>query len=55
MNGYVSGNFFEALGVLPAAGRLFLRSEGEVLDRDPVMVPARRAMAVDPMVALRQD
>jgi predicted permease len=38
LNGYVSGNFFEALGVRPAAGRLFLRSEGEVLGRDPVMV-----------------
>jgi predicted permease len=35
---YVSGNFFPALGVRPAAGRLFLRSEGEVLDRDPVIV-----------------
>ena len=35
---YVSGNFFEALGVPPAAGRLFLRSEGEVLDSDPVVV-----------------
>lgn len=38
MTGYVSGNFFDALGVQPAAGRLFLRSEGEVLDRDPVVV-----------------
>ena len=35
---YVSGNFFDALGVPPAAGRLFLRSEGEVLDSDPVVV-----------------
>lgn len=35
---YVSGNFFDALGVQPAAGRLFLRSEGEVLDRDLVVV-----------------
>jgi predicted permease len=35
---YVSGNFFPALGVEPAAGRLFLRSEGEVLDSDPVIV-----------------
>ncbi|HUD15534.1 MAG TPA: ABC transporter permease [Terracidiphilus sp.] len=35
---YVSGDFFSALGVQPAAGRLFLRSEGEVLDRDPVLV-----------------
>jgi predicted permease len=35
---YVSGDFFSALGVQPAAGRLFLRSEGEVPDRDPVLV-----------------
>ena len=35
---YVSGNFFEGLGLKPAAGRLFLRSEGEILGRDPVVV-----------------
>jgi len=35
---YVSGNFFDALGLKPAAGRLLLPSEGEVLDRDPVIV-----------------
>jgi macrolide transport system ATP-binding/permease protein len=35
---YVSGNFFDALGLQPAAGRLFLRSEGEVLGSDPVAV-----------------
>src|ERR1700677_3538500 len=35
---YVNGDFFSTLGVQPAAGRLFLRSEGEVLDRDPVLV-----------------
>jgi predicted permease len=35
---YVSGNFFEGLGLKPAAGRLFLRSEGEVLGQDPVIV-----------------
>jgi predicted permease len=35
---YVSGNFFDALGVHPAAGRLFLRSEGEVLGSDPMAV-----------------
>jgi predicted permease len=38
MTAYVSGNFFDALGVHPAAGRLFLQSEGEVLDSDPVVV-----------------
>jgi putative ABC transport system permease protein len=35
---YVSGDFFPALGVKPAAGRLLLRGEGEVPDRDPVAV-----------------
>ena len=35
---YVSGNFFEGLGLKPAEGRLFVRSEGEILGRDPVVV-----------------
>jgi putative ABC transport system permease protein len=35
---YVSGDFFDALGVQPAVGRLFLRSEGAVPSRDPVLV-----------------
>ena len=38
MTTYVSGNFFEGLGLKPAAGRLLLRSEGEVLGQDPVVV-----------------
>ena len=38
MTTYVSGNFFEGLGLKPAAGRLFLRSEGETLGQDPVVV-----------------
>jgi predicted permease len=38
MTAYVSGNFFDGLGLKPAAGRLFLRSEGEVLGQDPVIV-----------------
>ena len=38
MTTYVSGNFFEGLGLKPAAGRLFLRSEGEILGHDPVIV-----------------
>ncbi len=38
MTGYVSGNFFEGLGLKPVAGRFFLRSEGEVLGSDPVIV-----------------
>jgi macrolide transport system ATP-binding/permease protein len=35
---YVSGNYFDGLGLKPAAGRLFLRSEGEVLGSDSVIV-----------------
>jgi hypothetical protein len=38
LTAYASGNFFEGLGLKPAAGRLFLRSEGEVLGRDAVIV-----------------
>ncbi len=38
MTSYVSGNFFEGLGLKPAAGRLLLPSEGEVLGSDPVIV-----------------
>ena len=38
LTSYVSGNFFEGLGLKPAAGRLFLRSEGEILGHDPVIV-----------------
>jgi macrolide transport system ATP-binding/permease protein len=35
---YVSGNFFTALGIKPALGRLILPSEGETAMADPVMV-----------------
>ena len=38
MTTYVSGNFFEGLGLKPAAGRLLLPSEGEVLGQDAVVV-----------------
>jgi len=38
MTCFVSGNFFSTLGLKPAAGRLFLPSEGEVLGQDPVIV-----------------
>jgi predicted permease len=38
LTNYVSGNFFEGLGLKPAAGRLFLRTEGEVLGADPFVV-----------------
>jgi predicted permease len=38
LTSYVSGNFFAGLGLKPAAGRLFLPSEGEVLGRDAVIV-----------------
>jgi predicted permease len=38
LTSYVSGNFFNAFGLKPAAGRLFLDSEGEVEGNDPVIV-----------------
>jgi predicted permease len=38
LTNYVSGNFFSALGIQPALGRLILPSEGEVVGADPVMV-----------------
>lgn len=38
MTAYVSGDLFEGLGMKPAAGRLFLRGEGEVLGHDPIVV-----------------
>ena len=38
LTSFVSGNFFSMLGLKPAAGRLFLPSEGEVLGKDPVIV-----------------
>jgi macrolide transport system ATP-binding/permease protein len=34
----VSGNYFSALGVKPALGRLILPSEGQTADADPVVV-----------------
>jgi predicted permease len=38
MTNYVSGNYFTALGLRPALGRLILPSEGDVPGADPVMV-----------------
>jgi predicted permease len=38
LTSYVSGNFFSAFGLKPAAGRLFLDSEGDVAGKDPVIV-----------------
>jgi predicted permease len=38
LTAFVSGNFFEGLELKPAAGRLFLRGEGEVLGQDPIVV-----------------
>ena len=38
MTSFVSGSFFDTLGLKPQAGRLFLPTEGEVLGRDPVVV-----------------
>jgi predicted permease len=35
---YVTGNYFQALGVRPLLGRFFLPSEGETPGADPVMV-----------------
>jgi predicted permease len=35
---YVTGNFFEVLGVKPALGRLFVPSEGRVPGADPIIV-----------------
>lgn len=35
---FVSGNFFSGLRLQPAAGRLFLPREGEVMGSDPVIV-----------------
>jgi predicted permease len=35
---YVSGNFFQILGIRPALGRFLLPSEGYTIDADPVLV-----------------
>jgi predicted permease len=35
---YVTGNYFDALGLRPAMGRLFLPSEGKVPGADPVII-----------------
>src|SRR5271154_1161755 len=40
MTNYVTGNYFSALGLKPALGRLILPSEGAVPGADPVMVLA---------------
>jgi predicted permease len=38
LTSYVSGNFFDGLGLKPVAGRLLLPSEGEVFGQDRVVV-----------------
>ena len=38
LTNYVTGNYFEALGLEPVLGRLFLPSEGKVPGADPVIV-----------------
>jgi predicted permease len=38
MGFFVSGNFFQVLGVAPELGRAFLPGEGEIPGRDPVIV-----------------
>src|SRR5258708_18175916 len=35
---YVTGNYFEALGLRPTLGRLFLPSEGKIPGADPIIV-----------------
>lgn len=58
LSAYVSGDFFASLGVKPAAGRLILRGEGEVMDRDPVIVLGydfwKKRFNGDPAVVGRQ-
>ena len=58
MTAYVSGNFFETFGLQPAAGRLFLRSEGETFGSDPVLVLSydfwKEKFNTDPNVVGRQ-
>jgi hypothetical protein len=38
LTNYVTGNYFETLGLKPLLGRLFLSSEGKVPGADPVIV-----------------
>ena len=38
LTSYVSGNFFDLLGIKPAQGRLIIPSEGSVAGADPVLV-----------------
>jgi len=38
LGSYVAGNFFDALGIKPALGRLILPSEGAITGADPVLV-----------------
>ena len=51
---YVTGNYFSALGVQPAVGRLFLPSQGETSGTDPYVVLGysywQRKFAGDPNV-----
>jgi putative ABC transport system permease protein len=57
LSSYVSGNYFQALGIQPFLGRLFLSSEGETPDADPIMVLSyaywKRHFAGDPSVVGR--
>ena len=54
----VSDNYFSALGVQPAIGRGFLPEEGQVPERDPVVVIShalwRDTFASDPAIAGKQ-
>jgi len=55
---YVSGNYFQALGIQPLLGRFFLNSEGETPGADPVVVLGysywKHQFAGDPNVVGRQ-
>lgn len=55
---YVSGNYFQALGVQPLLGRFFRPSEGEIPGADPVTVLSysywKRHFASDPHIIGRQ-
>jgi putative ABC transport system permease protein len=50
----VSGNYFEVLGVRPAAGRLFVSSDDQVQNANPLIVLSfgywERAFAADPKI-----
>lgn len=58
LDDYVSGNYFQVLGVRPFLGRFFLSSEGEVAGADPKIVLGyaywKRQFAGDPGIVGRE-